>query len=49
MKEVAVLFISGVVAVAIITSFGLHAQGLAQVGQSAGTAGSGLIRSAEGK
>jgi hypothetical protein len=47
MKEVAVLFVSGVVAVALVTAFGLHAKGLAQVGQSAGKAGQGLIGTAE--
>lgn len=47
MKEVAVLFISGLVAVMIITSFGLHAQGLSQLAQTGGKAGQGLIGTAE--
>lgn len=47
MKEVAVLFVSGLVAVMIITSFGLHAQGLSNLAQSGGKAGQGIIGTAE--
>jgi hypothetical protein len=47
MKEIAVLFVSGVVAVALVTAFGLHAQGLSQLAGSAGKAGQGLIGTAE--
>lgn len=47
MKEVAVLFVSGLVAVMIITSFGLHAQGLANLADKGGKAGQGLIGTAE--
>lgn len=45
--DVIKLFIGGVVAVALVTAFGLHAKGLAQFTQSAGKAGQGLIGTAE--
>ena len=41
------LFIAGVVGVAMVTAFGLHAQGLAKLTTSAGKAGQGLIGTAE--
>jgi hypothetical protein len=40
-------FITGVVAIGLITAIGLHAAGLAKFTQSAGQAGSGLIHTAE--
>lgn len=40
-------FISGVVVIGIITAVGLHAAGLAQVTNSAGTTGQGLLNTAE--
>jgi hypothetical protein len=40
-------FIAGVVAIGLITAFGLHAQGLANLTKSAGTAGQGLLGTAE--
>lgn len=45
--DVVKLFIGGVVAIALITAFGLHAQGLSQLAGSAGKAGQGLIGTAE--
>jgi L-cystine uptake protein TcyP (sodium:dicarboxylate symporter family) len=45
--DVLKMFIAGVVGVAMITAFGLHASGLAQVTSSAGKAGQGLIGTAE--
>lgn len=47
--ELAKLFLAGVIGVAMVTAFGLHAKGLSQLGTSAGKAGSGLIKSAEGQ
>ena len=41
------MFVAGVVAIGLVTAFGLHAQGLAKVGTSAGKAGQGLIGTAE--
>lgn len=41
------LFIAGVVAIGLVTAFGLHASGLASLTQSAGSAGSGLLGTAE--
>jgi hypothetical protein len=38
---------AGLVAVALITAFGLHATQLAKLSTSAGTAGSGLLNTAE--
>lgn len=40
-------FIVGVVAIGLVTAFGLHAQGLATVTKSAGSAGQGLLGTAE--
>lgn len=40
-------FITGVVAIGLITAIGLHAAGLAKVTQAGGQAGSGLIHTAE--
>lgn len=44
--ELGKLFIGGVVAVALVTAFGLHAKGLSQLAQSGGTAGKGLLGTA---
>jgi len=41
------LFITGVVTIGLITAFGLHAQGLANLTKSAGSAGQGLLGTAE--
>lgn len=41
------LFIGGVVVIGIITAVGMHATGLANVGAKAGTAGQGLLSTAE--
>jgi hypothetical protein len=40
-------FIAGVVAIGLITAFGLHASGLANLTKSAGAAGQGLLGTAE--
>ena len=45
--DVVKLFFGGVITVALITAFGLHAKGLAQLTTSAGKAGQGLIGTAE--
>jgi hypothetical protein len=41
------LFIAGVVTIGLVTAIGLHAAGLGTVTQKAGTAGSGLLGTAE--
>lgn len=41
------LFLAGVVAIGLVTAFGLHATGLASLTKSAGTAGQGLLGTAE--
>lgn len=41
------LFIGGVVAIGLVTAFGLHASGLASLTSSAGKAGQGLLGTAE--
>lgn len=46
-SDTAKLFIAGVVAIGLVTAFGLHASGLAQVASSAGSAGQGLLGTAE--
>lgn len=45
--DLAKTFIAGIVAVSLVTAFGLHAKGLATLTKSAGTAGQGLIGAAE--
>jgi hypothetical protein len=40
-------FIAGVVAIGLVTAFGLHASGLANLTKSAGSAGQGLLGTAE--
>lgn len=47
MGDLGKIFVTGVVAIGLVTAFGLHSTGLAQVGSSAGTAASGLLRTAE--
>lgn len=41
------VFIGGVVVVALVSAVGMHASGLANVTSKAGTAGSGLLHTAE--
>lgn len=41
------LFLAGVIGIAMVTAFGLHAKGLANLTTSAGKAGQGLIGTAE--
>jgi hypothetical protein len=41
------MFIGGVVVIGLVTAFGIHAAGLAQVGKTAGSAGQGLLSTAE--
>ena len=38
--------VAGVVAIGLVTAFGLHATGLAQVAKSGGAAGQGLLGTA---
>lgn len=45
--DIAKTFIAGVVAIGLVTAFGLHASGLANLTTSAGKAGSGLLSTAE--
>lgn len=45
--ELGKTFISGVVVIGIITAFGLHASQLGTLAGKAGTAGSGLLGTAE--
>lgn len=40
-------FVAGVVAIGLVTAFGLHATQLAKLAQSGGQAGSGLLNTAE--
>jgi hypothetical protein len=47
MSETGAKLTAGLVAVALITAFGLHATQLATLGTSAGKAGSGLLDTAE--
>jgi hypothetical protein len=47
MGDTAVKLSAGLIAVALITAFGLHAAQLAQLSTAAGTAGSGLLNTAE--
>jgi hypothetical protein len=47
MSENAAKLTAGLVAVALITAFGLHATQLATLSTSAGKAGSGLLSTAE--
>jgi hypothetical protein len=41
------LFLAGVVGIGLVTAFGLHASGLANLTSSAGKAGQGLLGTAE--
>jgi hypothetical protein len=47
MMDALKLFITGVVTIGLITAFGLHASGLANLTKSAGSAGQGLLGTAE--
>jgi hypothetical protein len=44
--ELGKMFIAGVVAIGLVTAFGLHAQGLSQLAKSGGTASKGLLGTA---
>lgn len=41
------IFITGVVAIGLVTAFGIHASQLSKLASSGGKAGSGLINTAE--
>ena len=45
--ELAKLFFAGVIGIGLVTAFGLHAQGLANLSTSAGKAGQGILSTAE--
>lgn len=45
--DLAKTFIAGIVAIGLVTAFGLHASGLSQLTRSGGSAGSGLLNTAE--
>ena len=47
MGDTAKLFLGGVVAIGLVTAFGLHATGLAKLATAGGKAGSGLLGTAE--
>jgi len=47
MNDTVKLFFAGIVGIGVITAFGLHASGIAQVTKSAGSAGQGLLGTAE--
>lgn len=47
MSDTVKLFFAGIVAIGLVTAIGLHATGLANVTKSAGTAGAGLLNTAE--
>jgi hypothetical protein len=47
MGETAKTFVAGIVAIGLVTAFGLHAAGLAQLSNSGGKAASGLLGTAE--
>lgn len=40
-------FVAGIVAIGLVTAFGLHATQLSKLVTSGGTAGSGLLKTAE--
>lgn len=45
--DLAKVFVTGVIAIGIVTAFGLHASGLSSVGQTAFKGGSQLLGTAE--
>lgn len=45
--DLAKTFVAGIVAIGLVTAFGLHATGLAQVAKSGGSAAQGLLHTAE--
>lgn len=45
--DLAKTFVSGVVIIGLVTAFGLHASGLANLTKAGGKAGSGLLHTAE--
>lgn len=45
--EIGKTLAAGLVAIGLVTAFGLHSSGLAKLAQSGGTAGSGLLKTAE--
>lgn len=44
--EIAKLFIAGVLTIGLVTAFGLHAKGLAQLATAGGKAGQGVLGAA---
>jgi len=47
MGDTAKLFFGGIITIGLVTAFGLHAQGLAQLAAQGGKAGQGLLGTAE--
>lgn len=47
MRDAALTFTTGIVAIGLVTAFGLHAVQLAKLTQSGGQASSGLLNTAE--
>jgi hypothetical protein len=47
MSDLAKTFIGGIVAIGLVTAFGLHASGLNQIIRGGGSAGSKLLGTAE--
>jgi len=45
--DLAKTFVAGIVAIGLVTAFGLHASGLSQLAKSGGSASQGLLRTAE--
>ena len=45
--SIAEKFVTGVIAIGLVTAFGLHATQLSKLATSTGTAGSGLLHTAE--
>lgn len=45
--DIAKTFVAGVVAIGLVTAFGLHSTGLTSLVKAGGSAGSGLIGTAE--
>lgn len=47
MSDLAKTFVAGVVAIGLVTAFGLHASGLTGLTKAGGTAASGVLNTAE--
>lgn len=45
--DLAKTFVAGIVAIGLVTAFGLHASGLSNLTRAGGTASRGLLRTAE--